>query len=469
MSMVSVHLSYLTISLIVLLYLSGFLLALSSVFQSRTPQGTMAWMLALIFIPFLAVPIFLCFGKKRLETYDIYEDELVEIRKSLEPALASFRSKKTPPLPGDPAHNFNEFLCGNELRLLIDGQETFREMLRQIELARRYVFLQMYIFRTDKIGGVFADALARKARAGVEVYVLYERLGIRMSKTVLGGMQAAGVFLGEFSPLRLNKLQINFRNHRKLLIVDGEVGFFGGINIGDDYLGEYPNIGYWRDTNVRIRGPIVNLAQIDFVKDWKFSQDKNITCNFAPPKSSGESRVVLLNSGPAEEKSHNLLQHIELFHSSRKRLWIANPYIVPPQGIIDALLIGCQRGIDLRIIVPANSDNPFVARAMEVYLERLVKAGVRVFKYAGGMLHQKVILIDDSLAVVGSSNLDFRSMYINFENAVITDDEEFLKDLDLVLRADMECSFELHSSTFTGQSFGEKLRSHLANSIAPIL
>jgi cardiolipin synthase len=327
----------------------------------------------------------------------------------------------------------------------------------------------MYIFRTDKIGTIFAEVLKQKACEGVKVFILYERLGIRMSKKVLGEMKKAGISLGEFSPIRFNKLQVNFRNHRKLLVIDGNLGFFGGMNIGDDYLGRYRHVGYWRDTNVRIEGPVVSLAQIDFIKDWKFSQKEKIDINFSPPQIRGYSDVLLINSGPSDERPLNLLQHIEIINSARVRLWIANPYIVPPQGILDALFIAAIRGVDVRVVIPDKSDNGFVALAMEVHIERLLKAGIRVYKYKKGMLHQKVILLDDSLAVIGSSNFDFRSMYINFENSIVTDDSTFIKDLDLTLRRDFDHSREALPQDFNCRSLKHKLATHLANSIAPIL
>lgn len=468
--MISIHLDYTSAGIIVILYVAGFALALNAVFQTRTPQGTMAWFLGLICIPFLAVPLFLLFGKKRIEDYDQYEEDILEIRKKIETEIATYKViKESPQIEKFLVHASYDFVEGNSLKLLLDGKETFNEMFDAIKSAKNYIFLQMYIFRTDTIGTVFANVLKQKARQGVKVYVLYERLGIRMSQTVLKEMREAGVCLGEFSPIRFNKLQVNFRNHRKLLLVDSRVGFFGGINIGDDYLGRYPEIGYWRDTNVKVEGPVVTLAQIDFVKDWKFSQHEEIDIKFDKPEVRGKSHVLLLNTGPAEERPLNLLQHIEIFNSARKRLWIANPYIVPPQGIMDALFIAAIRGVDVRIIVPGKSDNRFVALAMEVYLERLVKAGIKVYKYHKGMLHQKVILLDETIAVVGSSNIDFRSMYINFENSIVTDDPEFIKDLDLALRNDFEQSIESEVSDFTEAPFKHKLATHLANSVAPIL
>lgn len=468
--MISIHLDLLSASIIVIFYIFGISLALNAVFQSRTPQGTMAWFIALVTLPFASVPLFLLFGKKNLEDYDRYEIEVMEIRKTMESGASQFRSSKA---------NFSlesylfrttiDFYRGHSMKLLFDGQETFGEMLDSIKEARHYILLQMYIFRTDRIGTLFAETLMERARQGVKIYILYERLGIRMSKKILKKMSDAGISLGEFSPIRFNKLQLNFRNHRKLLIIDGEVGFFGGINIGDDYLGKYPAIGHWRDTNVKVSGPVVGISQTDFIKDWKFSQKNSFHCELRQAGARGNSDALLLNSGPGEERPLNLLQHIDLINSARTRLWIANPYIVPPQGIMDALLIAVSRGVDVRVIVPFKSDNRFVSLAMEIYLERLSKSGVRVYKYMQGMMHQKVILMDDALAVVGSSNMDFRSMYINFENTIITHDASIVKDLDLSFRDDFDHSVEMSGLEFSHANFGHRLACHLANSVAPIL
>ncbi len=468
--MVSIHIDFASAAIIAGFYAVGLGLAVNSAFQSRTPQGTMAWFIALSLFPFLAVPAFLLFGKKRIEDYDQHDGDLLQVRQQIESGVAPFRvTKEATPLHRFLVHSGVDFLGGHEARLLLDGRETFNDMLSAIETARSYVFLQMYIFRTDKIGAVFAGALMAKAREGVRIYVLYERLGIRMSRTILRQMKDAGVSLGEFSPIRINKLQLNFRNHRKLLIVDGATGFFGGINIGDDYLGRYPQIGHWRDTNVRIDGPVVSLAQIDFIKDWKFSQGEAITSILSPPVAPGTGHMLLVNTGPSQERSLNLLTHIELINSATHRLWIANPYIVPPQGILDALLIAAMRGVDVRILVPKNSDNRIVALAMEVHLERLVKAGLRVYKYRHGMMHQKVILLDEGMAVIGSSNFDFRSMYINFENSIVTDDARLIKDVDLFLRRDFDASIEVGIVDFRLRTLRHRLASHLANSLAPIL
>ena len=468
--MVSIHLDFISILIILIIYLLGIFSAFHAIFQSRTPQGTMAWILALICIPFFSVPAFFFFGKRKLEDYDFIDDELILLKKQVKLEASLLEANiKSQALNKIDAILERKSLTGNSLGLLSDGEETFQAMLKAIEDAREYIFLQMYIFRTDRIGSLFAQALKEKAQSGVKVYVLYERLGIRMSKKVLRSMEQAGIFLGEFTPIRFNKLQMNFRNHRKLLIIDGEKGFFGGINIGDDYLGRYPSIGFWRDSNVLVSGPVVHLAQIEFIKDWKFSQETDIHLKIRGMKVLGNSNVLLVNANPSEDRPKNLLVHLEIINSAQKRLWIANPYIVPPQGLIDALYLSFLKGVDIRILIPLKSDNQFVSLAMSVYIQKLVEAGIRVYRYSLGMMHQKVILVDDELAVIGSSNLDYRSMHINFENTIITDDLNFIQNLNSCFIKDFHLSHEIKKSEFMLLPFSHKLASRLANSFAPIL
>ncbi|MFP5384824.1 MAG: cardiolipin synthase [Bacteriovoracia bacterium] len=468
--MLSIHIDYLSFSLLVVFYLTGFALAINAVFQARTPQGTVAWILGLIFFPFLAIPLFLLFGKKRLDHYEKLPGPLIPYKKNIEANLSSYRFKEyQEPIEKFLTHTEVEYLTGNKIKLLINGKEVFEEMIGAVKKAERYIFLQMYIFRADVIGKTFIEALKFQSLRGIQVYVQVERLGLHLSKSVLRGMKEAGIHIGTFSPVHSNILHYNFRNHRKLLIIDGVTGFYGGINIGDDYLGRYPEIGFWRDSNVRIDGPSVYYSQMEFLKDWHWARNETINVDYRVPVRCGDVNIMILNSDPSDENHNNLLQHIEIINSSKKRIWIANPYLIPPQGIIDALVIASKRGVDVRILVPEKSDNFLVQMASEAFLEKFWKAGIRIYKYTKGMMHQKVILLDETLALIGSSNLDYRSMYINFENSIITSDPSFLLELEFSFREDFNESYQVQLDHFKNLKFGTKLVSRFANCLSPIL
>jgi cardiolipin synthase len=448
----------------IMVYGLGLYLAINALFQSRTPQGATAWFLGLIGFPYLAIPLFIIFGRRRYHdeskepSFDLPDTDTIQHRKD---SLAEFERFLK--------HTGSSFTGKNTIDLLVDGELIYNTMLEEIDKAEEYILLQVYIFRTDGTGKRFAEALSRKAKAGVKVYLLYEKVLISMSEKVLQNMQSAGVNLGLFKPFKRNKWHLNFRNHRKILVVDGRVGFFGGLNIGDDYVGKYPEIGDWRDTNVKICGPALLPAQRAFAKDWLSSQGNEADIDWKSYPCEGKANVLLFSSGPVEEKPLCLLHHIALVDLATKRLWIANPYIVPPQSLMDALAMAALRGVDVRILVPKKNDNPFIVAVADIYYERLIAYGVRILSYETGFLHQKVMLIDDVLGVVGSANLDFRSMYINFEVTTVSSDQVFIQDMEDMLLKDFSNSREMSLSDFKNKSLIKKISERTVNLLAPVL
>lgn len=445
-------------------HLLGLYLAFNALFQSRTPQGALAWFVALVGFPFISIPIFIMAGRRRyhdeqpgnpvvMPKYDV-------VKHRFEP-LGEFEKF---------LHHTGFYFTGkNKIELLVDADQIYPSMFNALNEAKEYIILQVFIFRTDETGRKFADILIRKAREGVKVYVLYEKVLIKMDKTLLDEMHEAGVQTGLFKPFTRNKWHLNFRNHRKIMVIDGKVGFFGGINIGDDYVGKYPKIGHWRDTNVRIMGPSLIPAQMAFCNDWEDSQGKVPEIEWKHGPSEGEANVLIFSSGPIEEKPFCLLHHIALVGLARNRLWIANPYIVPPQSLVDALAMAALRGVDVRILVPSYSDNVLIMTVAEIYYERLMDYGVKIYKYENGFLHQKVMVVDDVLGVVGSANLDFRSMYINFEITTVCSDPDYIASLTQMLEKDLKDSRLLKAEEFRRKSLVRKITERATNLLAPIL
>ncbi|HXH74859.1 MAG TPA: cardiolipin synthase [Bacteriovoracaceae bacterium] len=448
----------------IVVHLLGLYLAINALFQSRTPQGATAWFLGLVGFPYLAIPLFIAFGRRR------YHEESPEPHCDL--PYAEMVEHKTDSLKEFEKflnHTGSGFTGSNTIGLLVDGESIYHSMLQEIAVAREYIILQVFIFRTDETGKMFAEALKKKALEGVKIYFLYEKVLIKMSPDVIKDMLNAGIKIGLFKPFKRNKWHLNFRNHRKILVVDGRVGFIGGLNIGDDYVGKYPQIGPWRDTNVKICGPALIPAQRAFAKDWLSSQGYECDVEWKIVPCMGEANVVLFSSGPVEEKPLSLLHHIALVDLATKKLWIANPYIVPPQSLMDALAMAALRGVDVRILVPQKNDNPFIVAVDDIYYERLMGYGVRIFKFQAGFMHQKVMLIDDILGVVGSANLDFRSMYINFEVTAASSDPAFITDLEKMLRADFSHSRELSIEEIKKSPTWKKVWQRGVNLLAPVL
>lgn len=309
----------------------------------------------------------------------------------------------------------------NKSRVLSSGREAFDAMLTAMEGAREHIHLEFYIFRDDVIGEQFQEVMIRKCRQGVKVRLLCDGLGsnrLRRSRYVRA-LRNAGAEVHFFLPPLSSLLdrRFNYRNHRKLLIVDGLVGFTGGLNIGDDYLGQDPKMGYWRDTHLRLEGDAVYNLQYVFLKDWRLaSGDAMSHPRFFPKHSCTERESVLIvASGPDGAIDASQEMYFAALCSAKERIWITTPYFIPDPAICRALKNAVLGGVDVRIIIPAKPDNRLVYNASLSYLENLQDAGVKFYRYTKGFMHGKIMIVDDLLATVGSANLDMRSFYSNFE------------------------------------------------------
>lgn len=460
-----------------LFYGLGIFCAGLAVLRSRTPQGATAWVLSLLFIPFFSVPLFLVFGQTKFEGYNNrrrFMDKRVQAKitelSSIDSTLSSTTDELKLISSTISAKNQPGFTRGNSIQLLIDGDETFSSMLSEIEKAKKYIILQTYIFRDDEIGNKFADLLIRKATEGLRVTFIHDDIGNDIPVRLIKKLSKAGIKVSPFNDrLIKHKVQINFRNHRKILIIDGKVGFVGGLNIGDDYLGRWKKWGPWRDTHVKISGPSVIAAQVACAKDWYFSIEEPIEADWEITESSENAQVMILHTGPADERHTCLLAHIAMINSAQERLWIASPYLVPPESLVDALFMASLRGVDVCLILPSYSDAILILHASKVYQERMLDHGIKLFSYTPGFLHQKVMLIDSKIATVGSANFDCRSMFINFEVTAITTDNKFITDMEEMLIEDFARSQRVDKEKLKEESIMQKISARSANLLAPML
>ncbi len=445
--------------------------------RSRTPQGATAWVMSLLSFPFLSVPLYILFGRNKFEGYNIKRrvldskvqkkfDQLETIHSSMYSSADEIKLI-TQTVASD---NQPGFTRKNNIKLLINAEEAFPEMLQAIENARNYIIFQFYIVRGDSTGRMFIDLLIKKAQMGVRITLMNDAIGVNIPRDLLGKMKEAGIQVGTFNESTTRgKFQINFRNHRKILIVDGKVAFLGGLNVGDEYRGLSKKYGPWRDTNVRLEGPSVIAAQLGTAKDWYCIQEKELNADWDIVQSEKDVNVMVLNTGPADDKHSCLLSFVALINAAEKRLWIANPYYVPPESLMDAILLASLRGVDVRILVPSYSDSRTILFASEIYQKVLLKHGVRLFRYTRGFLHQKVMVIDEDFGVVGSVNFDCRSMFINFEVSAIAVDKNFANDVARMLETDFSVSEEMTLAHFDHISLPHTIISRGANLMAPIL
>jgi cardiolipin synthase len=304
---------------------------------------------------------------------------------------------------------------------------------------------------------------------------MYDEIGSsRLPMKFIHQLKQHGVAVSGFKTTkgRGNRFQVNFRNHRKLLVVDGRSAFVGGLNVGDDYLGLYPDVGPWRDTHMKIQGPAVQIAQVSFVLDWFWPTEEIPELNWQPQVSDGDASVTVIHTGPADTTTIATLYHVEAFNTAQERIWIANPYFVPDEPTAKALELAALRGVDVRIIVPANNDNRLVQLAAMTYIDQLQQSGVKFFFYkqgAKGFLHEKVFLVDERLSAVGTTNLDNRSLHINFECSALVVDREFAAKVETMFISDFADSTQMEHLVFDGKTYWYRLAAKTANLAAPML
>jgi cardiolipin synthase len=446
----------------------------------RTAQGTIAWVVSLNAVPVVAVPAYWVFGRSKFEGYVIQRqsrDHLTDpqarsVAERLAPLVPDFARAKGAALAGQRLARL-PYLDGNEVELLVNGEATFASLLAGIERAKRYVLVQFYIVRDDRIGRELRDRLVAKAREGVTVRFLYDEVGSSgLSKDYRNTLEAAGVRIVPFGTTRGwgNRFQLNFRNHRKIVVVDGSEGWIGGLNVGDEYLGRDPEIGPWRDTHLRIAGPAALGLQLSFVEDWNWATDEILFDGLAwPLEPRGDTAVLVVPSGPADRLETASLLYQQAIQGAQHRIWIATPYFVPDGAVLGALTLAALRGVDVRLMIPERSDSRLVDAAAEGYLAPLVASGIHVYRYRDGFMHSKHLVIDDRVAAVGTANVDNRSFRLNFEITAIVADPAFASRVSAMFENDLERARPVTKEELEQRSFWRRAFSRAANLFSPIL
>jgi len=435
--------------LVTAFYVVGILSAMHAAMTARTAQGAVAWSVSLVSFPFIAVPAYLVLGRNKFEgmaeAFNDRQDEIDEF-------LDKFNDRLDPwVIPAEDAPSWHEAMRrlsgfelthSNRVDLLINGEATFDSILAGVAEAQEYVLFQFYMFHDDGLGRQVKDALIERARAGVRVYVLYDEIGSSsLPKSYVEDLRQAGVEVSSFRPTqgRRNRFQLNFRNHRKMVVVDGKVAWVGGHNIGDEYMGRDPEFSPWRDTHVRIEGPAALQLQITILSDWYWATRELVDMNWTPHVvEEGTQNVMILPTGPTGQFETASLFFVSALSSARKRIWLSAPYFVPDDAVMKALELAALRGVDVRIITTGKPDSLPVYLAAFHYIHGLRGLGIRFYAYKPGFMHQKVMLVDDQVSAVGTHNFDNRSFRLNFEVASIIVDESFASEMQAMFEQDFE-------------------------------
>ena len=479
MTIMGQELWLLILELVSLFYLLGILFAVHALYYGRTSQGTIAWVIALISMPFIATLFYAVFGFYRFTGY-------VKARRQGDPHLgyivdAILKSENLEALQVNKLTPFMEvasslvnmpFSSGNTASLLIDGEATFKAIFEAIEQAESYILVQFYIIRDDELGQALKQRLIDKSRAGVRVYLLYDDVGSHtLSDHYLDELRAAGIEVSGFATFTRwkNRFRINFRNHRKIVIVDGEVAFLGGHNVGDEYVGK-SDFGRWRDTHVALRGPAVKGVQLVFCEDWFWATDRKhlgLSWQLDIAETPGMAALVV-PSGPADDRETCSLFFVDAINSAQRRLWIVSPYFVPDEQVMTALELAVLRGVDVRVMLPEKVDHKLVYLSSFTYLNDAEKSGMRFFRYQDGFLHQKVMLIDEDISMVGTANFDNRSFRINFEITLLLVDRGFAQQVERMLEEDFAQCREVGRRDYKDKPVWYRLASRFARLMAPI-
>ncbi|MDA7025416.1 cardiolipin synthase [Bacillus sp. CLL-7-23] len=457
--------------------------------ERRDASASWAWLLVMFFIPVFGFLLYLLFGTKLSGTrlFQWEDRKRIGIEKILEQQLEKlksrefqFRNKATADSKDliymHIINNHAVFTEDNDVEVLTDGRQKFDRLLHDIENAKDHIHLQYYIYKGDDIGKKVRDALIKKAEEGVEVRVLYDDLGSRsLRKSFFKKLVKAGGCVEVFFPSRFKfvNLRMNFRNHRKLVIIDGMIGYVGGFNIGDEYLGLNPDFGYWRDTHLRIKGTAVHSIQTRFILDWNQATDThNITYqsnHFPETSPQGHIGMQIVTSGPDSEWEQIKNGYIKMISTAKQSILIQTPYFIPDASLLDALRIACLSGVDVRIMIPNKPDHPFVYWATLSYIGDLLKAGASVFIYDNGFIHSKTIIVDEEIASVGTANIDMRSFKLNFEVNAFLYDENISKKLVLSFEKDLEVSRELTYEEYQNRKRRIRFKEAISILLSPIL
>ncbi|MCE9531896.1 MAG: cardiolipin synthase [Planctomycetes bacterium] len=440
-----------------------------------------AWCMTVIFIPFLGVFLYWMFGyqsvqrplerkRRHAESYRQRSNTLMEAAATPEiEGIWQDLTQLATKLGASPLNT------GNKIDLYHDGDSTFESMLQAIRAAKHHIHMEFFIFRADESGQRFIDAMVERARAGVQVRFLYDAVGSwGLHRNLLKRLTDAGgkvsPFLTLLNPLR-RRVQINLRNHRKILIVDGRVGFTGGFNIGDEYLGKHPFFGHWRDTFLRLEGPAARFMQRVFIEDWHFATDEDLSDSTYFPKieAIGSVPVQIAASGPDQELKTIRETYFAAIMRASDRVWIASPYFVPDTGLLDALCLAARSGRDVRLLCPFRPDKWLPFLAARFYWNDALAAGVKIYQYTKGFIHSKILIADNCWASVGSANFDNRSLFLNFEMTCLMQSREVVSELEKAYLNDLSQSIRVNPEEFAKRGFVSRLSENACRLMSPVL
>lgn len=458
-------------------------------FQRRDPKSVWAWLLLLYFIPVLGFVFYLLLGQDmhkrkmfrnkevedhigedirrqeyRLKTGD--EQELDENIKGYEDLVMYNLETGSSVLTKD-----------NDVDIFIDGNEKFRALKEDLRKAEHFIHIQYYIIKNDVVFNEIRDILIEKAAQGVEVRVLFDAMGCRSVRySYWKKLNAKGVQTAEFFPALLRRLQlrINYRNHRKIVVIDNKVAYVGGFNVAKEYIDLDEKFGHWRDTHLRIRGSAVLSLQVRFILDWNYAAGENLLekkelFQGTEAGNSDHCDMQIISSGPDKTTQQIHDNYLRLINKAQKSIYIQTPYFIPDEAILNALMIAVKSGIEVNIMIPCMPDHPFVYWATYSYIGDMVMAGANCYTYNNGFLHSKGMIVDDKVLCYGTANMDIRSFALNFEVNAVIYDEKKAKEMVDIFRKDLEVCRQITKDYYAGRKLKIRVKEQVCRLLSPLL
>lgn len=472
-----------------LIYINMLFAIIVVFFQRKEPKSAWAWLLILYFIPIIGFVFYLLAGtdmhKRKLFKNKEIEDRISEIvRRQEYHAYSGSLEKLDPRLKGYSdlvLYNLETqgaMLSGNnDIRMFSDGVEKFEALKEDIKNAKEFIHLQYYIIKKDEVFEEIVEILKEKVKEGVEVRVLYDAMGCRsVFKKYWKSLNAAGIETAEFFPAFFGKinLRVNYRNHRKIAIIDNKIGYVGGFNVAKEYIGKDKKFGYWRDTHLRISGGAVTSLHLRFIMDWNYTAKKNLFKDLKytyvePFESKDKCEVQIISSGPDSQLQNIRNNYLRLIAKAERSIYIQTPYFIPDEAVLSALIIAIHSGVEVHIMIPCKPDHMFVYEATCSYIGELVKEGAHCYTYDNGFLHAKTMTVDDKVSICGTANMDIRSFALNFEVAAIVYDENKAREMRVLFEEDVKKSTKITRDAQKKRSLWFKIRERISRMLSPVL
>ena len=483
--------SWFSFFLLALLIFNVVLSGLVVFFERRNPASTWAWLLVLLFVPVLGFIAYMIFGRnsKREKMFrektqydkevyykyllhDVHSAEQIKRQKEFIEKGELVEEEYLTDLAQLHLNSGNWMTFNNQVEYFNSGKEKFEALVQDIRNAKKFIHLEYYIWRGDRLGTRLVEELTKKAAEGVEVRILYDSIGnARLPRYFFDELHQAGGYTAAFLPRFV--VRLNYRNHRKLAIIDGEIGYIGGFNVGDEYLGIVQRYGPWRDTHLRFQGDAIDQMQMRFIKDWNFTAKDGfirLSDTYFPQRAQFDGvRTQIVSSGPDTQWKNIRNGYFKMINEAESHIYLTTPYFVPDDGIFEALRVAALSGLDVRILIPGNPDHFFVYWASMSYLGELLEAGVRVYQYEKGFIHAKVLTIDGVVSSVGSANMDIRSFELNFEVNAFMYDEAVTARLEQDFQNDLRSSVEITKEWYHRRRWWFKVHEAIARLISPML